>query len=189
MGRRDQPRKAAVRPVAKGGKAAKRKTKSPSSPIQAASRLPSSESSVPKKVKRNSNIDESSYRPKVPAKDRIAEWRSPYDEAFEKDLPVYIPVDLLHKLRENLLAGWDDKTLQNYGAGPLRFAQWCDSIGVPEEDRMPPDDLLLSVFISVHSGTLSSKTLENWLSGIRAQCIYHGAPYKAGSSKRSCCFL
>jgi hypothetical protein len=59
-------------------------------------------------------------------------------------------------------------TKSTYGAGLLRFTQFCDKYKIPESDWMPASFLLLVAFISEHVGSVSGKTIRGWLSGLKA---------------------
>lgn len=75
------------------------------------------------------------------------------------------------------IQGLASSTLSVYGAGPLRFTQFCDSLDVPEADRMPASSFLLVTFISHYAGSFSGSTLNLWLSGLRSWHILHQAPW------------
>lgn len=79
----------------------------------------------------------------------------------------------------------EPKTQSNYAAGLLRFAQYCDSRNVPETDRMPASEDLLSAFATVMAASKVGKlTLENWLSGLATWHYIHGFPWKGGRGLR-----
>ncbi|KAF5384193.1 hypothetical protein D9615_003124 [Tricholomella constricta] len=61
-------------------------------------------------------------------------------------------------------------TRQSYGAGLLRFTQFCDRLRILEEQRMPASDLLLSIFVADASGSHSGNCVRNWLNGL---CSWH----------------
>jgi hypothetical protein len=57
------------------------------------------------------------------------------------------------KMLEDVLAATVDGTRQAYGAGLLRFNQFCNTEGIPEGRRMPASEILLGAFMSNYSGT------------------------------------
>ena len=64
-----------------------------------------------------------------------------------------------------------------YGAGLLRFNQFCDRFQIPETKRMPASYVLLSSFIADHSGSTSGATIRNWLNGLRLWHVINGAEW------------
>ena len=59
-----------------------------------------------------------------------------------------------------------DNTLSSYGAGILRFNQFCDKYNIPESKRMPADERLITGFIGSALGEVSGSCIKNWLSGL-----------------------
>lgn len=76
-----------------------------------------------------------------------------------------------------MLQSLDHSTRSNYGAGLLRFTQFCDLLALPEESRMPASPELISLFSAHHAGHASEKTLNNWLAGLHFWHIVNGAPW------------
>ena len=77
-----------------------------------------------------------------------------------------------------MLAGLEPGTAKNYGAGLLRFTQFCNELGVPEDERMPAQEYLLAAFLAHHAGTVQSKTMGNWLAGLRLHHAVNGVAWK-----------
>ncbi|KAG1719864.1 DNA breaking-rejoining enzyme, partial [Suillus paluster] len=73
----------------------------------------------------------------------------------------------------------DADTRSNYGAGLLRFTQFCDSINIPEAERMPAADTLVAQFAAAFAGTTSDKTLNNWLAGLQFWHVINGASWQS----------
>ncbi|KAI0054733.1 DNA breaking-rejoining enzyme [Artomyces pyxidatus] len=69
----------------------------------------------------------------------------------------------------------DQSTRINYGAGLLRFTQYCDSLGISEWDRMPASDILLAGFVAAGAGRVASA--QQWVSGLRLWHDVNGAPW------------
>jgi len=62
-------------------------------------------------------------------------------------------------------------TLNSYAAGLVHFTNFCDDSNIPEEDRMPASESLLSHFIASHSaGSVGLCSMKTWLEGI---CLWH----------------
>lgn len=72
----------------------------------------------------------------------------------------------------------EPKTRSDCAAGLLRSTQYCDSRGVPGEERMPALEDLLSVFATVMAASkVSQETLNNWMSGLAAWHQINGLPW------------
>ncbi|KAG1858728.1 hypothetical protein DFJ58DRAFT_715772 [Suillus subalutaceus] len=78
-----------------------------------------------------------------------------------------------------MICSLDTDTRSNYGAGLLHFTQFCDSIKIPEVERMPASEALISQFMAAFVGTSLEKTLNNWLAGLQFWHIINGAPWHA----------
>lgn len=80
-----------------------------------------------------------------------------------------------------MIRSLDQDTRSNYGAGLLRFTQFCDSINVPENQRMPASEALISQFVAAFVGITATKTLNNWMAGLQFWHIVNGAPWLASA--------
>ncbi|KAJ3831531.1 hypothetical protein F5878DRAFT_549431, partial [Lentinula raphanica] len=78
-------------------------------------------------------------------------------------------------------AGLADSTKTSYGAGILRFNQFCDLMGVAETLRMPADKTLIIGFVGHHMGSKSGSCIKSWLSAIQAWHALAGAPWPTDS--------
>ncbi|KAJ7862140.1 hypothetical protein B0H14DRAFT_3444908 [Mycena olivaceomarginata] len=88
----------------------------------------------------------------------------------------------LQNVTNVLSHSWADGTLGTYGSGLVVFHCYCDSRNIPESIRAPASADLLASFLAAVAGLYAGKTLENYLSGVRAWHILHGvswAPNKA----------
>jgi hypothetical protein len=79
------------------------------------------------------------------------------------------------------LSSLEKKTHSNYGAGLLRFTQFCDAFKIPESMRMPAPKWLLAAFAAVNTGSVSSSCVEGWLSGLSFWHSVNGAEWKGGN--------
>lgn len=143
---------------------------------------PSSSASVrklqkPRKPKKGCELTPSILRPHVLARDRLRHWTAPFSDTFHSALITHFLVPDIIQLFDVLLVSVEPKTRENYGAGLLRFHQFCDSRKVPEIQRMPASDNLLALFTSSWAGKIATTTLENWISGIHFWHTLHGAPW------------
>jgi len=80
-----------------------------------------------------------------------------------------------------MLQSLDSRTCSNYGAGLLRFTQFCDNNKIPELDHMPASSELLALFSAHHAGRTSDKTLNNWFAGLHFWHTVNGAPWNGDS--------
>jgi hypothetical protein len=119
----------------------------------------------------------SPFRPIVLARDRIRCWSSPYAIAHRNSTLSSVPSSHAQKLLDVMLASLDSKTLEVYGAGLLRFTQYCDELQISEVSRVPASEVLLSAFIASWAGKIALTTVKNWLAGLHFWHSLHGAPW------------
>ncbi|KAJ3779470.1 hypothetical protein GGU10DRAFT_382482 [Lentinula aff. detonsa] len=109
-----------------------------------------------RKAKKGNEIKRSHLRPNVRASERIHAWTTPFATASRSnDAQEYHP-DIVQKSELAMITALADNTLSSYGAGILRFNQFCDQYCVPESKRMPAEERLISGFVYA-SGTISIK--------------------------------
>ncbi|KAF7323826.1 hypothetical protein MKEN_00603900 [Mycena kentingensis (nom. inval.)] len=121
-----------------------------------------------RKPRAQNSILPSPFRPNVPADRRILMWTSPHSEAAHARMRnLSISPTLQLRIFETLLRAHEPTTREGYGAGLLRFHQFCDRERIPESVRMPADRALLSAFVADAAGSCSGKCIRNWLSGLR----------------------
>ncbi|KIK46874.1 hypothetical protein CY34DRAFT_75127 [Suillus luteus UH-Slu-Lm8-n1] len=131
----------------------------------------------PRKPKQGNEIAISSFRPFVPACDRLRRWRAPHSDSFHTSVLKDLPVEDVLRLLDVMLVSVEVKTRENYGAGLLRFHQFCDSRNIPEHHRMPAPDHLLASFVASWAGKVASTTAQNWMAGLHFWHNLHGAPW------------
>jgi len=125
----------------------------------------------------DSIIHPSTLRPHVIASDRLICWSSPHGVNYLTSLEDRYPRPTVFRLFQVMLQSLDSRTRSNYGAGLLRFTQFCDDNHIPELDRMPASSQLLALFSAHHAGCSSDKTLNNWLAGLHIWHTVNGAPW------------
>lgn len=76
-----------------------------------------------------------------------------------------------------MLISIEVKTCENYGAGLLRFHQYCNLRKIPESLCMLAPDHLLALFITSWAGKVAGSTIQNWLAGIHFWHNIHGVPW------------
>lgn len=131
----------------------------------------------PRKPKTGNEISSSSLRPLVLARDRLRVWTTPHSDSFYNSVLDELPMNDILTLFDIMLVSLEVKTRENYGAGLLRFHQFCDARNIEESRRMPAPDFILAAFIASWAGKVATTTAQNWLAGIRFWHNLHGAPW------------
>jgi hypothetical protein len=72
-----------------------------------------------------------------------------------------------------MIHAWEEDTRSAYGAGLLMWHCFCDDKGIPEQERAPESQTLLLAFVAYMVAAYSSKTISNYLNGVRAWHILH----------------
>ncbi|KAF7344088.1 hypothetical protein MVEN_01698500 [Mycena venus] len=131
-----------------------------------------------RRPKRGNELQPSTFRPHVPADRRILLWTSPHSLATHSAMQL-AGINLLMQARifEGLLLAHVPETRESYGAGLLRFHQFCDREGIGEAARMPADRFLLAAFVAQAIGTCTGKCIRNWLNGLRLWHIFNDAAW------------
>lgn len=127
--------------------------------------------------KAGNEVDPSPLRPHVPARDRLHAWRTPHSLSFDSELASQFPLDFCENYFRVLNEAVETPTKETYGAGILRFTQFCDKNKIPEKDRMPASPVLLSAFLSAYAGKTSGSSIKNWMSGIAMWHHFSNAPW------------
>jgi len=154
----------------------------PSSICQSvAQSLQVSHTRTPRPPRPSSSFTPSIHRPHVLTSDRLLVWSTPAGQDWQADLEKNFPDASIFRLFQVMICSLDQDTRSNYGAGLLRFMQFCDSINVPETQRMPASEALLAQFIMAFTGITTSKTLNNWIAGLQFWHIVNGAPWHASA--------
>lgn len=131
----------------------------------------------PRKPKRGCELAPSHLRPHVLARDRLRHWTALHSHTYHTSLMKDFTLADIIRLYDVLLVSVEQKTRENYGAGLLRFHQFCDSRNIPESRRMPASDNLLALFVASWAGKIATTSLENWISGLHFWHTLHGAPW------------
>ena len=112
------------------------------------------------------NIHESSYRPPVRASERLFNWRTPHGLDADEKLEAAVPPGFAGAIRARIQSCYAPNMMTTYGAGLLRFTEFCDKYSIPEVERMPASWPLLCAFINEHHGKVSGNTIKTWLAAI-----------------------
>ncbi|KAJ7700117.1 hypothetical protein B0H17DRAFT_899702, partial [Mycena rosella] len=127
---------------------------------------------------KGNELAQSDFRPPVPADRRVLFWTSPHSVLVHSQMLAQgVNPHLQTKIYELLLDSTVEETRQSYGAGLLRFHQFCDMQGISEVLRMPADKFLLSAFVANAIGSCSGKGIRNWLNGLRLWHLYNDAAW------------
>jgi len=141
------------------------------------STIPAPRTRVPRKPQKKNQIVPSSFRPHVLASERLQQWTSPHSLDFHQSIQDALPQSSLSCLFEVMTFSLDQGTRNGYGAGLLRFTQFCDKNNVSERNRMPASELLLSAFIADAAGSVGTSTINNWLASLHFWHILNAAPW------------
>ena len=131
----------------------------------------------PRKPRPDRILASSPFRPRVMAADRLFSWRTPYGLSHDESLLAELPPALVESAKMSITGALAPSSKSTYGAGLLRFSQFCDRWQISEGSRMPASYALLCAFIGNHKGTTSGRTIKSWLSGIRAWHLANHAPW------------
>src|ERR1700722_4902304 len=142
--------------------------------------LGSSRVRVPRKPRKGNTILSSSLRPHVLADKRLIEWHAPYSLAFRHSRSISAPRIDVQRALEVMSLSLDTSTRSGYGAGLLRFTQFCDSKAIPEDDRMPASDFLLAMFVADAAGKVSASAVNTWCAGLHFWHTVNGAAWRGG---------
>ncbi|KAJ7078120.1 hypothetical protein B0H15DRAFT_736484, partial [Mycena belliarum] len=120
----------------------------------------------------------SQFRPHVPADRRVLLWTAPFSLAVHAAWEeAGIRIELQRRVYEGLLRAQVAETRESYGAGLLRFHQFCDRECIPESARMPADRFLLAAFVADAIGSCTGGCIRSWLCGLRLWHLYNDAPW------------
>lgn len=87
--------------------------------------------------------------------------------------PVW-PSSFQSSIDKALDNAWADSTIKNYTHSINTFLAFCKKHRIPEELTFPSSDYLICSFIASQQETVSSSTIKNYISGIRAWHIRNG---------------
>jgi hypothetical protein len=150
----------------------RRKAPGPPRPLRSSLSVPPRTSGTRTTTPRNPQVGRGSLpnplRPHVAAADRLQSWHTPYSLIFQQEVRKRFPPDAADAIFRTIQGALAPATKSTYGAGILRFTQYCDEMRIPESDRMPAPFILLVAFISAHVGKVSGRTVKAWLSGLKA---------------------
>jgi hypothetical protein len=108
-------------------------------------------------------------------------WETPFFISSLHRLASFVPLETILRWWDVISASVEEQTHENYGAGLLRFTQFCDKHNIHENLRMPANKALLCLFIANQgAGSVSEHTVSSWLSGLEMWHSINGAPWHSG---------
>jgi hypothetical protein len=118
--------------------------------------------------------------PNCPSAERIRHWRpaNPRNTLDTHGLPTNLEENDLQRIRQVLEEAYAPSTRSTYGPGLFTFHLFCDTRNIDERHRAPIDPGVLASFISALAGIYGGGSIQNFVYGIRAWHIIHGAPWK-----------
>src|SRR5882724_9219660 len=117
--------------------------------------------------------------------DRFLHWMTPYGLDKLHSLSSLLPPHIIARKCVILVRAAKPQTLSNYGAGLVRFTQFCDTFNIPKPMRMPAPEWLLSHFITTHgASSVGSGSLRTWLLGLELWHIFNGSPWHGATYLR-----
>ncbi|KAJ7076772.1 hypothetical protein B0H15DRAFT_955471 [Mycena belliarum] len=121
----------------------------------------------------------SPQRPHVLAGDRLRLWipAEARNSLDENGHPINVTLADLERIKVVMLEAWVEGTRETYGSGLLIWHVFHDKRGTPEAQRAPVSHVLLAAFVASIAGAYSGKTIANYVYGVRAWHILHGAPW------------
>ncbi|KAF8993471.1 hypothetical protein BDZ89DRAFT_1150524 [Hymenopellis radicata] len=125
--------------------------------------LPSTKARAPRA---SSYYEPSPFRPPVAANHRALLWTTPFSRDSAAECSTVISPALQALIFSKLAGSVVPETLNAYGAGLIRFTQFCDSHRIPESMRMPASVPLLAAFVVNACGTIGHGAIKNWLNGL-----------------------
>ena len=76
-----------------------------------------------------------------------------------------------------MVHAWEEETRMSYGSGLLMWQCFCDAKEVPESERAPATQGLLSAFVAHLASVYSGRTIACYLNGVRGWHILHSIPW------------
>lgn len=131
----------------------------------------------PRALPKNSPLLNSLYRPNVRATDRFKLWTSPFAILRDAANAAVLPKAAREKRFDAVFGSVEASTRATYGAGLLRFHEFCDEQGVEELQRVPASDYLLSAFVAHHLGKVGTSAVNNWVAGLQLWHTLQDAPW------------
>ena len=111
----------------------------------------------------------------------------PHGLAASLDLKGVLPAGLPDSVYMAIRSYYTPNMMGTYGAGILRFTEFCDKHEISKAQRMLAPWSLLCAFISEHWGRQSGNTIKTWITGIHAWHVVNHAPWHGEDDWVSMC--
>ena len=119
----------------------------------------------------------SHLRPHCLAKDRLRLW-TPASALMLNPGHTSPNHHECQRIKDTMIHAWEEDTREAYGSGLLMWHCFCDDRAVPEAERAPADQTLLSAFVAHMAAAYAGRTIANYLHGVRAWHILHSIPWQ-----------
>lgn len=131
---------------------------------------PPSPSSSSTLSSREPSAEPATLRPHCTAKERLLAWQPVHARTLQHPLQKEDTQRLLSVLPH----AWADSTKETYGSGLLAFHTFCDFKAIPESERAPVAEDIMSAFIAHLAGAYAPSTVVNYVSAVQAWHDVHG---------------
>ena len=119
----------------------------------------------------------SHQRPHCLARDRLRQWIPTHSQTAELN-PTSLGKAEREHIKDTMVRAWEEDTREAYGAGLLMWHCFCDDRDIPEQERAPANQTLLSAFVAHMAAAYSGRTISNYLYGVRAWHVLHSVPWR-----------
>jgi len=121
------------------------------------------------------------------AADRFTSWLTPFGIAQMDAQSRLLPPEIIIRRRLVMTRCVVPGTLKNYAAGLSRFTKFCDDFSIPESDRMPASEFILSSFVTTRgAGSVGKSAIKSWLLGVELWHCINSAPWHGGAELARC---
>lgn len=115
-------------------------------------------------------------RPHCLARDRLRKWIPACNQTAESGISG-IDEPEQERIKDTMIHAWEEDTREAYGTGLLMWHCFCDSRSIPEHERAPAKQTLLSAFVAHLAAAYSGRTISNYLHGVRAWHVLNSVPW------------
>lgn len=111
------------------------------------------------------------------------ETQSPRNAPDKAGRPTNLKDEDLQRISSVLEEAYTPSTRGTYSTGLFAFHLFCNIKNIREQHRAPMDPTILASFISMLAGTYTGTTIKNFVYGVRAWHIIHGAAWKINATQ------
>ncbi|KAI0038159.1 hypothetical protein FA95DRAFT_1286011 [Auriscalpium vulgare] len=150
-------------------------------PALASLRLSNGRIRKPRRPAAGNEYTPSPFRKSCLASDRLLKWTTPYGLVWAAEQRRLLSPRVFAHRQLVMVSSVVESTRGTYGAGLLRFTQFCDSLAIAEGARMPAADDLLAAFASSAAAVVGAHAVTQWMFGLRMWHELNGAPWLGGT--------